>query len=90
MPCLFRDKQISGQTGNGQKKWSGKLSTSRHMETTSWILPSIETVIYPIRQNCYIFTSLHNLTDHEAIPLSLESPVTETKPLIQNIKIWKS
>ena len=36
--------------------------------------------------NCYIFISLYNLTDHEAIPLSLESPVTETKPLIQTFK----
>ena len=54
------------------------------------ILPSIKTVIYPIRQNFYVLTSLYNLTDHEAIPLSLESPVTETKPLIQTFKSFRN
>ena len=50
------------------------------METTSWI-------------NCHLsaeldksFPSIYNLTDHEAIRLSLENPVTETKPLIQNFR----
>ena len=44
-------------------------------------------------QNCPLsaeidnfFTSIHNLTDRETIRLSLESPVTKTKPLKQNIK----
>ena len=54
------------------------------------ILPSIKTFIYPIRQNFNILTSLYNLTDHEAIPLSLGSPVTETKPLIQNFKSFRN
>ena len=30
---------------------------------------------------------IHYLTDHEVIRLSLESPVTETKPLIQNLEL---
>ena len=44
-------------------------------------------------QNCHLsaeldksFPSIYNLTGHEAIRLSLENPVTETKPLIQNFK----
>ena len=55
------------------------------METTSWILP--------FYQNCHLsaglhkfFPSIYNLTDHEAIRLSLENPVTETEPLKQNFK----
>ena len=50
----------------------------------------LDTAFY---QNCHIsaeldkfFPSIYNLTDHEAIRLSLENPVTETKPLIQNFK----
>ena len=48
----------------------------------------LDTAFY---QNCHLsaeldksFPSIYNLTDHEAIRLSLENPVTETKPLIQN------
>ena len=44
-------------------------------------------------QNCHLFAeldksfpSIYNLTDHEAIRLSLENPVAETKPFIQNFK----
>ena len=50
----------------------------------------LDTAFY---QNCHLsaeldksFPSIYNLTDHEAIRLSLENPVTETKPLIQNFK----
>ena len=46
-------------------------------------------------QNCHLsaeldksFPSIYNLTDHEAIPLSLENPVTETEPLIQKFRIF--
>ena len=46
----------------------------------------LDTAFY---QNCLLsaefdksFSSIYNLTDHEAIRLSLGSPVTETKPLI--------
>ena len=48
----------------------------------------LDTAFY---QNCHLsaelnksFPSIYNLTDHEAISLSLENPLTETKPLIQN------
>ena len=44
----------------------------------------VDTAFY---QNCHLsaeldksFPSIYNLTDHEAIRLSLENPVTETKP----------
>ena len=50
----------------------------------------LDTTFY---QNCHLsaelnksFPSIYTLTDHEAICLSLENPVTETKPLIQNFK----
>ena len=50
----------------------------------------LDTTFY---QNCHLsaeldksFPSIYNLTDHEAIRLSLEKPVTETKPLIQNFR----
>ena len=50
----------------------------------------LDTAFY---QNCHLsaeldksFPSIYNLTDHEAIRLSLENPVTETKPLIQNFR----
>ena len=50
----------------------------------------LDTTFY---QNCHLsaelnksFQSIYTLTDHEAIRLSLENPVTETKPLIQNFK----
>ena len=50
----------------------------------------LDTAYY---QNCHLsaefdkyFTSIYNLTDHEAIRLFLENPVTETKALIQNFK----
>ena len=48
-------------------------------------------------QNCHLsaeldksFPYIYNLTDHEAIRLSLENPVTETKPLIQNIRSFEN
>ena len=54
----------------------------------------LDTAFY---QNCHLsaeidksFPSIYNLTHHEAIRLSLENPVTETKPLIQNFRsFWE-
>ena len=50
----------------------------------------LDTALY---QNCHLsaeldksFPSIYNLTDHETICLSLENPVSETKPLIQNFR----
>ena len=50
----------------------------------------LDTAYY---QNCHLsaeldksFPSIYNLTDHEATRLSLENPVTETKPLLQNFR----
>ena len=50
----------------------------------------LDTALY---QNCHLsaeldksFPSIYNLTDHETIRLSLENPVSETKPLIQNFR----
>ena len=50
----------------------------------------LDTAFY---QNCHLsaeldksFPSIYNLIDHEAIRLSLENPVTETKPIIQNFR----
>ena len=52
----------------------------------------LDTAFY---QSCHLsaeldksFPSIYNLTDHEAIRLSLENPVTETKALIQNFRIF--
>ena len=61
------------------------------LSTTSWILPPT------CGNNCLgycllsaeldkSFPSIYNLTDYEAIRLSLENPVTETKSLIQNFR----
>ena len=50
----------------------------------------LDTAFY---QKCHLsaeldksFPSIYNLTDHETIRLSLENPVTETKPLIKNFR----
>ena len=50
----------------------------------------LDTAFY---QNCHLsaeldksFPSIYNLTDYEALRLSLENPVNETKPLIQNFR----
>ena len=55
------------------------------MEKTSWILLSIKTVIYPLNYK-HLSNSIYNLTNLVDIRLTLESAVTETKPLKQNFK----
>ena len=81
VPTRLKTKSSKGLKRN----CFGILSTSRHVETTNWILPSIK--------KCHLsaeldksFPSIYNLTDHEAIRLSLQNPVTETNPLVQNFR----